>query len=178
MTAYVILDCLHQFGELDSNIENKLKYASWRAVEIKKAMDAGRNPDPPPRRSSVVSEQGESDDELDTFERELKDFGEQEEEEEESEEDDSMEDRHRPNRRGSPRLPTPPRRKEPKRRHRNRGKNGGRGNNQTQREQLKRINELNEAEDMTREGLSSIRFNDISTAKDRLERALDILHRI
>ena len=43
-TAYIIMDACKQFGELDTDINDKLKYCMWKATEITKALKEGRQP--------------------------------------------------------------------------------------------------------------------------------------
>ena len=44
--AYVFMDVCHQFGELASDVAQKMKYAAWKATEINKALKEGRQPKP------------------------------------------------------------------------------------------------------------------------------------
>jgi vacuolar protein sorting-associated protein VTA1 len=47
------LQVLHHFGQLPADIQQKQKYAAWRAAEINKAVKEGRPPVPPPSASSA-----------------------------------------------------------------------------------------------------------------------------
>ena len=42
--AYVFMDVCHQFGELALDIEQKVKYAMWKATDINRAIKEGRTP--------------------------------------------------------------------------------------------------------------------------------------
>ncbi|KAF9356242.1 hypothetical protein BGX34_010021 [Mortierella sp. NVP85] len=42
------LEILKVFGDIDSEVEGKIKYSKWRAAEILKAIRDGRQPAPPP----------------------------------------------------------------------------------------------------------------------------------
>lgn len=44
--SFVLLDVLTQFGELDSDLEEKQRYAKWKAADIAKAVKEGRVPTP------------------------------------------------------------------------------------------------------------------------------------
>ena len=44
--AYVFMDTCHQFGELAMDIEQKIKYAAWKATDINRALKEGRTPKP------------------------------------------------------------------------------------------------------------------------------------
>ena len=44
--AYVFLDVCHEFGELASDVAQKMKYAAWKATEINRALKEGRTPKP------------------------------------------------------------------------------------------------------------------------------------
>lgn len=46
--ASIFFEVLTQFGELAPDIEQKLKYAVWKAADIRKALKEGRNPEPGP----------------------------------------------------------------------------------------------------------------------------------
>lgn len=46
MAAYTFMDVTRQFGELASDIEQKIKYALWKAADITKAFKEGRVPKP------------------------------------------------------------------------------------------------------------------------------------
>lgn len=46
--ASIFFEILHQFGELQPEIEQKQKYAVWKAAEIRKAIKEGRRPEPGP----------------------------------------------------------------------------------------------------------------------------------
>ncbi|ONK69272.1 uncharacterized protein A4U43_C05F21120 [Asparagus officinalis] len=46
--ASIFFEILNQFGELQPDIEQKLKYAVWKAADIRKAMKEGRKPEPGP----------------------------------------------------------------------------------------------------------------------------------
>ncbi|KAF8983717.1 hypothetical protein BGZ46_009679 [Entomortierella lignicola] len=48
VAAANFLDLLKVFGEIDSEVEQKIKYSKWRAAEIVKAIRDGRQPAPPP----------------------------------------------------------------------------------------------------------------------------------
>ncbi|KAL4437362.1 hypothetical protein ABPG75_004501 [Micractinium tetrahymenae] len=51
MTFYAasyFMEILRHFGEPPPDIQQKQKYAAWRAAEISKAVKEGRKPDPPP----------------------------------------------------------------------------------------------------------------------------------
>ncbi|KAF9573468.1 hypothetical protein BGW38_008422, partial [Lunasporangiospora selenospora] len=48
VAAANFLELLKVFGEIDSEVEEKIKYAKWRAAEIVKATREGRQPTPPP----------------------------------------------------------------------------------------------------------------------------------
>lgn len=43
-TAYILMDICKQFGELDTDIQTKLKYSMYKATEITKALKEGRKP--------------------------------------------------------------------------------------------------------------------------------------
>lgn len=42
--ARLFFEVLHQFGEIPPDIEQRQKYAAWKAADIKKALDEGRKP--------------------------------------------------------------------------------------------------------------------------------------
>ncbi|KAG6549891.1 hypothetical protein Mapa_008873 [Marchantia paleacea] len=42
--ASIFFDILHQFGELPPDIEQKKRYATWKAADIRKALSEGRKP--------------------------------------------------------------------------------------------------------------------------------------
>ena len=42
--AYVFMDVCRQWGELASDLEQKIKYAMWKAADINKAIKEGRPP--------------------------------------------------------------------------------------------------------------------------------------
>ena len=44
--AYVFMDVCRQWGELASDLEQKIKYAMWKAADINKAIKEGRPPKP------------------------------------------------------------------------------------------------------------------------------------
>lgn len=46
--ASIFFEVLNQFGELTPDIEQKLKYAIWKAADIRKALKEGRKPEPGP----------------------------------------------------------------------------------------------------------------------------------
>ncbi|KAG0473921.1 hypothetical protein HPP92_015778 [Vanilla planifolia] len=46
--ASIFFEILNQFGELPPDIEQKLKYAVWKAADIRKALKEGRKPEPGP----------------------------------------------------------------------------------------------------------------------------------
>ncbi|KAG1327316.1 MAMMALIAN LYST-INTERACTING PROTEIN 5 [Cocos nucifera] len=46
--ASIFFEILNQFGELQPDIEQKQKYALWKAAEIRKALKEGRRPEPGP----------------------------------------------------------------------------------------------------------------------------------
>ncbi|XP_020588067.1 protein HOMOLOG OF MAMMALIAN LYST-INTERACTING PROTEIN 5 [Phalaenopsis equestris] len=46
--ASIFFEVLNQFGELAPDIEQKLKYAVWKAADIRKALKEGRKPEPGP----------------------------------------------------------------------------------------------------------------------------------
>ncbi|ERN01624.1 protein HOMOLOG OF MAMMALIAN LYST-INTERACTING PROTEIN 5 [Amborella trichopoda] len=46
--ASIFFEILTQFGELQPDIEQKQKYAVWKAAEIRKALKEGRKPEPGP----------------------------------------------------------------------------------------------------------------------------------
>ncbi|KAG2605790.1 protein HOMOLOG OF MAMMALIAN LYST-INTERACTING PROTEIN 5-like [Panicum virgatum] len=46
--ASIFFEILNQFGELQPDIEQKQKYAIWKAAEIRKAIKEGRKPEPGP----------------------------------------------------------------------------------------------------------------------------------
>ncbi|KAF9357597.1 hypothetical protein BGX26_003441 [Mortierella sp. AD094] len=48
VAAANFLELLKVFGEVDSEVEKKIKYSKWRAAEIVKAIRDGRQPAPPP----------------------------------------------------------------------------------------------------------------------------------
>lgn len=48
LAAANYLEILRVFGEIDADVEGKIKYAKWRATEIVKAAREGRPPVPPP----------------------------------------------------------------------------------------------------------------------------------
>ncbi|KAF9926483.1 hypothetical protein FBU30_003954 [Linnemannia zychae] len=48
VAAANFLDLLKVFGDIDSEIEEKITYAKWRAADIVKALRDGRQPTPPP----------------------------------------------------------------------------------------------------------------------------------
>ncbi|KAG0004059.1 hypothetical protein BGZ80_008901 [Entomortierella chlamydospora] len=48
VAAANFLELLKVFGEVDSEVEKKIKYSKWRAAEIVKAIRDGRQPVPPP----------------------------------------------------------------------------------------------------------------------------------
>ena len=45
-SAYVFMDVCRQWGELASDLEQKIKYAMWKATDINKAIKEGRQPKP------------------------------------------------------------------------------------------------------------------------------------
>ncbi|XP_077227445.1 protein HOMOLOG OF MAMMALIAN LYST-INTERACTING PROTEIN 5-like [Tasmannia lanceolata] len=46
--ASIFSEILNQFGELQPEIEQKQKYAAWKAADIRKALKEGRRPEPGP----------------------------------------------------------------------------------------------------------------------------------
>eukprot|EP00252_Welwitschia_mirabilis_P012659 TRINITY_DN2798_c0_g1_i3.p1 TRINITY_DN2798_c0_g1~~TRINITY_DN2798_c0_g1_i3.p1 ORF type:complete len:428 (+),score=95.08 TRINITY_DN2798_c0_g1_i3:451-1734(+) len=46
--ASIFFEILHQFGEIAPEIEQKQKYAAWKAADIRKAIKEGRKPQPGP----------------------------------------------------------------------------------------------------------------------------------
>ncbi|XP_009770773.1 protein HOMOLOG OF MAMMALIAN LYST-INTERACTING PROTEIN 5-like isoform X2 [Nicotiana sylvestris] len=55
--ASIFFEILNQFGELQPDVEQKQKYAVWKAADIRKAIKEGRKPVPgPPGGESDVSE--------------------------------------------------------------------------------------------------------------------------
>ncbi|XP_043691403.1 protein HOMOLOG OF MAMMALIAN LYST-INTERACTING PROTEIN 5 [Telopea speciosissima] len=46
--ASIFFEILNQFGELQPDLEQKQKYAAWKAVDIRKALKEGRKPEPGP----------------------------------------------------------------------------------------------------------------------------------
>ncbi|KAL3685758.1 hypothetical protein R1sor_003780 [Riccia sorocarpa] len=46
--ASIFFEVLHQFGEIDPELEQKQKYAVWKAADIRKALSEGRKPTPGP----------------------------------------------------------------------------------------------------------------------------------
>ncbi|KAF6144954.1 hypothetical protein GIB67_013305 [Kingdonia uniflora] len=46
--ARIFFEILNQFGELQPDIQQKLKYAEWKAADISKAIKEGRKPEPGP----------------------------------------------------------------------------------------------------------------------------------
>ncbi|KAL2653761.1 hypothetical protein R1flu_021889 [Riccia fluitans] len=46
--ASIFFEVLHQFGEIPPDIEQKQKYAVWKAADIRKALSEGRKPTPGP----------------------------------------------------------------------------------------------------------------------------------
>lgn len=46
--ASIFFEILNQFGELQPDIEQKLKYAIWKAADIRRALKEGRKPEPGP----------------------------------------------------------------------------------------------------------------------------------
>ncbi|KAF9114281.1 hypothetical protein BGX27_011259 [Mortierella sp. AM989] len=48
VAAANFLELLKVFGDIDSEVEKKIKYSKWRAAEIVKAIRDGRQPAPPP----------------------------------------------------------------------------------------------------------------------------------
>nr|XP_029118529.1 protein HOMOLOG OF MAMMALIAN LYST-INTERACTING PROTEIN 5 isoform X2 [Elaeis guineensis] len=46
--ASIFFEILNQFGEIQPDIEQKQKYALWKAAEIRKALKEGRRPEPGP----------------------------------------------------------------------------------------------------------------------------------
>eukprot|EP01018_Ginkgo_biloba_P017365 Gb_39689 [translate_table: standard] len=54
--ASIFFEILNQFGEIQPDIEQKQKYAVWKAAEIRKALKEGRRPEPgPPGGDQVLS---------------------------------------------------------------------------------------------------------------------------
>ncbi|GJJ74526.1 vacuolar protein sorting-associated protein VTA1 [Entomortierella parvispora] len=59
VAAANFLELLKVFGDIDSEVEEKIKYAKWRAADIVKAIRDGRQPAPPPgAQKSSASELG------------------------------------------------------------------------------------------------------------------------
>ncbi|XP_059301077.1 protein HOMOLOG OF MAMMALIAN LYST-INTERACTING PROTEIN 5-like [Lycium ferocissimum] len=55
--ASIFFEILNQFGELQPDLEQKQKYAAWKAADIRKAIKEGRKPVPgPPGGESDISE--------------------------------------------------------------------------------------------------------------------------
>ncbi|KAF9151674.1 hypothetical protein BG015_006377 [Linnemannia schmuckeri] len=52
VAAANFLELLKVFGDIDSEVEEKIKYAKWRAADIVKAIRDGRQPAPPPGANS------------------------------------------------------------------------------------------------------------------------------
>lgn len=52
--ASIFFEILNQFGEIDSGLFEKQRYAAWRAAEIRKAVREGRPPLPPAQESGVL----------------------------------------------------------------------------------------------------------------------------
>ncbi|KAK9089788.1 hypothetical protein Scep_028870 [Stephania cephalantha] len=46
--ASIFFEILNQFGELQPDVEQKQKYAAWKAADIRKALKEGRKPEPGP----------------------------------------------------------------------------------------------------------------------------------
>ncbi|XP_077221248.1 protein HOMOLOG OF MAMMALIAN LYST-INTERACTING PROTEIN 5-like isoform X2 [Tasmannia lanceolata] len=46
--ASIFFEILNQFGELQPDLEQKQKYAAWKAADIRKALKEGRRPEPGP----------------------------------------------------------------------------------------------------------------------------------
>ncbi|KAF3771488.1 Protein-like OF MAMMALIAN LYST-INTERACTING PROTEIN 5 [Nymphaea thermarum] len=46
--ASLFFEILGQFGDLQPDIEQKMKYAAWKAADIRKALKEGRKPEPGP----------------------------------------------------------------------------------------------------------------------------------
>ncbi|CAN6479081.1 unnamed protein product [Victoria cruziana] len=46
--ASIFFEILGQFGDLQPEIEQKMKYAAWKAADIRKALKEGRKPEPGP----------------------------------------------------------------------------------------------------------------------------------
>ncbi|KAJ7535578.1 hypothetical protein O6H91_12G039300 [Diphasiastrum complanatum] len=46
--ASLFFEVLHQFGEMQPDIEQKQKYSEWKAADIRKALSEGRKPQPGP----------------------------------------------------------------------------------------------------------------------------------
>ncbi|KAL8046324.1 hypothetical protein ABFX02_08G170600 [Erythranthe guttata] len=46
--ASIFFEILYQFGELQPDLEQKQKYAAWKAVDIRRALKEGRTPNPGP----------------------------------------------------------------------------------------------------------------------------------
>ncbi|CAL9166892.1 unnamed protein product [Musa hybrid cultivar] len=53
--ASIFFEILNQFGKLHPEIEQKQKYAVWKAVDIRKALKEGRKPEPGPPGGDDVS---------------------------------------------------------------------------------------------------------------------------
>ncbi|KAF9336644.1 hypothetical protein BG006_007970 [Podila minutissima] len=67
VAAANFLELLKVFGDIDAEIEEKIKYAKWRAADIIKAIRDGRQPTPPPggnkpKQSLAESSTGEFQD--------------------------------------------------------------------------------------------------------------------
>ncbi|CAN4103975.1 unnamed protein product [Withania somnifera] len=60
--ASIFFEILNQFGELQPDLEQKQKYAAWKAADIRKALKEGRKPVPgPPGDEGDTSESPQSD---------------------------------------------------------------------------------------------------------------------
>ncbi|KAG0000982.1 hypothetical protein BGZ65_003894 [Modicella reniformis] len=58
------LELLKVFGDVESGIEEKIKYSKWRAAEILKAIRDGRQPAPPPEADKPKTESSSSANDL------------------------------------------------------------------------------------------------------------------
>lgn len=57
VAAANFLELLKVFGDIDSEVEEKIKYAKWRAADIVKAIRDGRQPAPPPGANNNKTDQ-------------------------------------------------------------------------------------------------------------------------
>ncbi|KAL1562977.1 protein OF MAMMALIAN LYST-INTERACTING PROTEIN 5-like [Salvia divinorum] len=59
--ANIFFDILKQFGEVQPDLEQKHKYAAWKAADIRKALSEGRKPLPGPPGGEPAPSSGEYD---------------------------------------------------------------------------------------------------------------------